>query len=1051
MSTAPDLFQGITQRLQRLFPPDVRARGNRYHDSGAVEFTRATERRLEALVFGSDVYEVQLDWDPDGMLSANCTCPYYGEGQRPCKHLWAALRAAENGAHSRSSRRPAQARPESPGHWSLRLPRLLRPAANQSAAPPGHEVSYVVEALDPRPAQSISLELLQRELKRNGQWGAYRPLRLPANGHDPLPPGLDPRVAALLVGSRPGEDWGYAVFGSSRYRLDGQLARLGLPVLCATGQCRLRRSPEGELEPLSWEDAPWQLWLEVAPDDDEYVVRASLRRGSEIQPLREAVLLLADGVVVMGAAAAPLEHQGRFAWLEDLWQHGELRLPRAQAADLLQALHLGAQQLHADLPEELRLEAAPGHPVPRLKVGHPRGPWAERLPAELSFDYSGVPVPRAAPGASIVHLEARRLTLRDLSAESAAYDRLRGLGFRRIAGGLELLPRRLPAAVTTLLSEGWQVEAEGRAYRTPSRSTLEVASGIDWFDVRGVVHFDERAVPLADVLAALRRGEKTVSLGDGGLGLLPEEWLQRYGLLASLGEQAQGGFRFRRSQAGLLDALLATQPEVRVDATFEKLQQALRSLSGVAAVQEPQGFHGQLRDYQRLGLGWMGFLERFGFGGCLADDMGLGKTVQVLALLQSRRAAAPGPGRLPSLVVAPRSLVFNWKDEALRFTPELRVLEHTGNGRSRKAADFGQADVVLTTYGTLRRDALLFKEARFDYAVLDEAQAIKNAGTDSAKAARLIRAEHRLALSGTPVENHVGELWSLLEFLNPGMAGRASVFGRRARELGDEQRELLARALRPFVLRRTKEQVASELPPKVEQTLFCELEGEQRRLYEDLRLHYQRTLLERVGRQGLGRSKIMVLEALLRLRQAACHPGLLDPRRRGQPGAKLETLLARLEELREEGHKALVFSQFTSYLAILRERLAERGWEHEYLDGRTRDRAARVKRFQEDPGCGLFLVSLKAGGLGLNLTAATYVFLLDPWWNPAVEAQAVDRTHRIGQARHVFAYRLIARGTVEEKVLELQSRKRGLAEALLGGDKGLLADLKPEDLELLLS
>jgi SNF2 family DNA or RNA helicase len=304
------------------------------------------------------------------------------------------------------------------------------------------------------------------------------------------------------------------------------------------------------------------------------------------------------------------------------------------------------------------------------------------------------------------------------------------------------------------------------------------------------------------------------------------------------------------------------------------------------------------------------------------------------------------------------------------------------------------------------------------------------------------------------VENHLGELWSIFEFLNPGMLGAASVFklaGPGARNPGEETRHLLAHALRPFILRRTKEQVARELPPKSEQTLFCELETPQRKLYNELRAHYRNSLLGMVATQGLAKSKIQVLEALLRLRQAACHPGLIDPKRRNDASAKLDVLLERLREVVAEGHKALVFSQFTSLLSLVRERLDESSMVYEYLDGATRDRQQRVERFQTDPDCSLFLISLKAGGLGLNLTAAEYVFLLDPWWNPAVEAQAVDRAHRIGQTNQVFAYRLIARDTVEEKILQLQSSKRDLAAAIIGEDNSLIRNLQREDLELLLS
>jgi SNF2 family DNA or RNA helicase len=408
----------------------------------------------------------------------------------------------------------------------------------------------------------------------------------------------------------------------------------------------------------------------------------------------------------------------------------------------------------------------------------------------------------------------------------------------------------------------------------------------------------------------------------------------------------------------------------------------------------------------------------------------------------------------PSLLVVPRSLAFNWKAEAARFAPQLRILDHTGQQRLKTTEHFDDYDLIITTYGTLRQDAVRFKDVEFDYVILDEAQAIKNAATASSKAARLLRGRNRLALSGTPVENHLGELWTLFDFLNPGLLGAASVFnltGLGARNPDEETRLLLSRALRPFILRRTKAQVAKDLPAKNEQTIYCEMESLQRKLYDELRDHYRRILMGIIDERGLKRAKIQVLEALLRLRQAACHPGLIDKKRTRESSAKLDLLLEQLPEVLDEGHKVLVFSQFTSLLAIVRERLDKEKIVYEYLDGRTRDRAARVERFQNDDGCKLFLISLKAGGLGLNLTAADYIFLLDPWWNPAVEAQAIDRAHRIGQTKNVFAYRLIARGTVEEKVLDLQNSKRELADAIINADHSLIRTLAREDLELLLS
>jgi SNF2 family DNA or RNA helicase len=380
------------------------------------------------------------------------------------------------------------------------------------------------------------------------------------------------------------------------------------------------------------------------------------------------------------------------------------------------------------------------------------------------------------------------------------------------------------------------------------------------------------------------------------------------------------------------------------------------------------------------------------------------------------------------------------------------VLNHTGIQRPREVSGLLGYDVVLTTYGTLRQDVALLKDVHFDYLILDEAQAVKNADTGSAKAVRLMQGEHRLALTGTPVENHLGELLSLFEFLNPGMLGSLwKPTAAQMRNPSPQTLQLLSRTLRPFILRRTKAQVAKELPPRQVQTLHCELGPVQRRLYDELRDAYRAKLLQGRSTPRRGQFTFQVLEALLRLRQAACHPGLIDREQAQAPSAKLEVLLPQLEEVLSAGHKVLVFSQFTSFLGLLRKQLEERCVRYESLDGRTRDRKARVERFQKDADCRLFLISLKAGGLGLNLTAADYVYLLDPWWNPAVEAQALDRAHRIGQTRTVFGYKLIARDTVEEKVLQLQAQKQRLAEGILGDDSRFVGGLTREDLELLLS
>ncbi|MEM1353722.1 MAG: DEAD/DEAH box helicase [Planctomycetota bacterium] len=742
------------------------------------------------------------------------------------------------------------------------------------------------------------------------------------------------------------------------------------------------------------------------------------------------------------------------------------------------------------------------------------------------------------------------LIRRNRRAERQAINACSTLGMRHItspSGDALLLHNRLmPNAVGSLLRRGWVVSADQRLIRTAGPPALSITSGIDWFELRGNVSFTgedgkTQQVALPEILAAARAGRNMVTLGDGTQGLLPQQWLEEHGLLTAMGQVNGDHVRFRSSQAAMLDALLDDKELIEVDQAFAQARERLRSFEGIESLDPAGDFLGSLRSYQRHGLGWLGFLRQFGMGGILADDMGLGKTVQVLAMVQARRLGeskhldelltlgenetnqSQELPKNPSIIVVPRSVVFNWVDEARKFTPGLKVLAYTGPDRDQHHEHFGDYDLIVTSYGLMRRDIEVLRQTDFDYAVLDEAQAIKNPQSQSAKAARLIQARHRLALTGTPIENHLGDLWSIFEYLNPGMLGSSAKFAELIRgatsargsggqatptpgalpmdmeadgaeaELaadlasggakpadGAEALRQIATALRPFILRRTKSQVLDDLPEKTEQTIICEMDPEQRRIYDQLRTYYRGNLMQQIDAasggkgnppptdgdtaqstssagKGLGRAAFMVLEALLRLRQAACHPALIDKTsavqfdRENVPSAKLDELEQRLDEIIDEGSKALVFSQFTSMLALIRKRLDQRGIKYAYLDGQTRNRKDVVQRFQTDPDLPVFLISLKAGGVGLNLTAAEYVFIMDPWWNPAVEAQAIDRTHRIGQKKPVFAYRLICEDTVEQRILELQSRKRDLADAVVGGEGNILANLSREDLERLLS
>jgi len=901
-----------------------------------------------------------------------------------------------------------------------------------------------------------------------------------------------------------------------RVVVSSQSAATHLAMLCETGRLVLQPEPRRNPDlvvPLVWDSGrPWEFALVLEPDDvastraetiadmaaeekplprpGRATLRGMLVRGSERKDLRTPRAILRSGLIVFEDRLARLTVTGTGGWMDQFERRGPIEFSGAQVDGLIDRLALLADLPRLELPSWTGWRIESGAPRPKLVLddsptvsldaeddpipldgdddGRPVRPSRRRstprvqLAGRIWFDYGGILIAADEPAGGATDPERRILVRRDRAAEREAVAMLPRYGGTApklgdaeadiVSHHVEIARARLDASVSQLAAAGWTVEVSGRRYRPAGSVAWNVTSGIDWFELSAAIDFGGVTADLPALLEALAKGSRSVELSDGSLGILPDSLAAQIEPMAVLAQKHDGRLRYGRIQMALLDALLAGQPQSHVDEAFERIREELSRGERPEAEDEPEGFQGTLRHYQREGLGWLTFLERMGLGGCLADDMGLGKTIQVLAMFVRRQTllTTGGIAHRPSLVIVPKSLVFNWIEEARKFAPSLRVLNYTGNARVDESAALVDHDIILTTYGTLRRDIVNHREIEFDYVVLDEAQSIKNAASQAAKACRLLRARHRLALTGTPVENHIGELWSIFEFLNPGQLGSATRL-KRFLAGGRTSSDVVARAVRPYLLRRTKTQVLSDLPEKTEQTLFCELGEEQRKAYDELREHYRLELSGRIGRMGIGRSRIAVLEALLRLRQTACHPGLVDPARLDDPAAKLDTLLEQLSEVIDEGHKVLVFSQFTSFLSIVRRRLDERAITYEYLDGKTTDRQARVQRFQEDAECRLFLVSLKAGGQGLNLTAADYIYILDPWWNPAVEAQAVDRAHRIGQTRRVFAYRLIARDTVEEKIVALQDRKRELAESIVRADETMVSSLTAEDVEMLLS
>ena len=1068
----------IPPEVSATFPSDTRDRGQQYFRRGVVRII-SVDHGIQATVRGSELYAVHIAPDERGQLSHECSCPAWGT-YGVCKHVWATLLAADSqrllrfdGLPRTRARGPGAVRPPELS-WKRKLQRIRDRVPEpiddtpQSAFPDDRRIVYVVDLVATRNLQrGLAVELAMQRRTPSGEWTSPKQFGLREDQWANAPDPLDRQIAQMLTGAL--SDMRPTGFGivNRRYYLEPSAFDTTLRLMCETGRCRVSIQGESDPLPLAWDQGePWELRVDIAPltpaapegtpnGASPLRVQGWLRRDDERMSLGDAALL-APGLVIAHGIASRVRDNVSHSLMVALADEGSIEVPAEEVGDLLRELHTLPSVPAIELAEGVPIREERPAPTPRIRLlPEPIVAWAAaKITAEVSFDYAGAIVNGKRRQLAVFDEGNRRIVRRDSAFERQALELLRELGFRdeydynEARHVARIVSTRLPRAIATLVGAGWHVETDEGQVRGGGELEVEVSSGIDWFELRGGAAFGNARATLPELLAALRQGRATVTLTDGTIGILPDAWTERLRALTGIGDTSGDAVRFGKAQVGLLDALLAAMPAAKVDEQFAHARRQLRSFETLEPADPPPSFNGELRAYQREGLAWLNFLQRFGFGGCLADDMGLGKTVQALALLEERRLARAGP----SLVVVPRSLLFNWRQEATRFTPGMRVLVHEGRDRARDVAAFADYDLVLVTYGTLRRDAPLLAEAEFDYAILDEAQAIKNATTETAKAARLLRAKHRLAMSGTPIENRIAELWSLFEFLNPGMLGAARVFKTLGiAEVGESGRSLIASAVRPFILRRTKEQVAPELPEKLEQTIYVELEPKERKRYDELRDHYRASLLGRIDREGMAKAKIHVLEALLRLRQAACHSGLLDASRMSESSSKFDLLVPQLAEIVAEGHKALVFSQFTSLLSLLKPQLEAEKLVYEYLDGQTHDREERVTRFQTDPACGIFLISLKAGGLGLNLTAADYVFLLDPWWNPAVEAQAIDRTHRIGQTRRVFASRLIARGTVEEKVLELQQSKRDLAEAIIGGDNSMMSRIRREDIELLLA
>ncbi|WP_069658950.1 DEAD/DEAH box helicase [Arcticibacter eurypsychrophilus] len=825
------------------------------------------------------------------------------------------------------------------------------------------------------------------------------------------------------------------------------------------------RFSNNSIRPVKVGSTRVQLFFTAIADDRFITIRILFKLdGNEINGIvRNGIILEFNNTLYLPAGVDDLQ-----VW--DKFSHGILKFPIADRLQVIRNLILPLQAKYdTQIDNSLNFETVRSEPIPHLLVSEFENKFLVLKPR---FQYDDLLIEYDEGLEYMQHKEgAIRIILRNKPQEKRLYDYLRTL-HPKFATQRTNLYYYLP--FDEVMKGNWflnmiqQVQEAGypvyglqdlKTFRYNTNiPTFDIKAGneIDWFDLKIEILWGDQQVPLKDIRKAILNKQEAILLDDGTLGLIPDEWLDQYGLMLKIGTEKNGRMQISKLHYSLLDDLGSKLNNEQIELEIAEKKKKLLTFNGVQTYKSPSAaINAQLRPYQTTGFQWLQALDDLGWGGCLADDMGLGKTLQAITFLQYLKEKNMASTQL---IVCPTSLIFNWENELNKFCPSLKYHTYYGNLRSFDDDHFEQFDIILTTYGVVRMDAAHFSTFNWHYIILDESQAIKNPDAQVTKVLQLLKAKNRIILSGTPVQNNTYDLFAQFNFINPGFLGQREFFKREFAnpidKFGDKLKsEQLRRMVHPFMLRRTKEQVATDLPDKTETILWCSMNKAQRSLYDEYKNHYRNMLLKKINEEGMGKSGIYVLEGLLRLRQICDHPSLIKTESEvTQESVKTDELMREIQE-NSGGHKLLVFSQFTEMLHIISKELDLAGLPYCYLDGSTpaNKRKDEVNRFQEDDQIKVFLISLKAGGVGLNLTAADYVYLVDPWWNPATEQQAIDRTHRIGQTRKIFAYKMICKDTVEEKILQLQQKKKSLADELINADSSFVKKLTKEDIEFLFS
>lgn len=1097
------------KEIYNYFSRSAMEKAHAYQAQGRVSGVEVSDdlSHVSSQVRGSESkkyrVEIQLEFNDDSLtdIDGDCSCPMAFN----CKHVAATLLEALNGkAHPvlaseslAQAAKPAKAQapsaPPVPGHevdtWIDSVGRAAR--SSDHAADESQRLLYCLHPSDgAMPYLAVSLRSVR--LRKGGDYAD--------NYTSPSPYEFKPERAPKYFRD---VDVDIVTEVHSRFRnyyAQGPYSEELLRRIVATGRAFWL---DHKRAPLSWGEAR-EGRIEWKPGSGRGVAPHLVVPGA-VALNAEPPVYVEETNGVIGPVQLGLPPRLACQFL------AAPSIPRAKLEEVSRRLSQRLPELHHGLlpvpPATAVLVDEDPRPVLRLKLGHigpsyyyyhkkseHAGPAAA---ASLSFRYGAFDIDPSQRASRLELFQGGQVYViaRRQGKEKQARKRLSDIGLADARQAFPLLDYRHATDLTLRDQRSWfdflalhaeQLRSDGFEILIDDDFPFRLAessgdfdaalesSGIDWFELALGIEIDGERRDLAPLLAALvsepgftperltqlaDKGERFfLSLADGRhLALAADRFLPL--VLALHGLQMSGAFvdgasgKVRLSRAEVVP-LLGVENEHFAFRSADNLRRlaGLLQTRGLTAPELPPSFRATLRTYQAQGVAWLDLLRESGLGGILADDMGLGKTVQILALIALEKAR----GHLgnPALVVAPTSLMTNWSAEAARFAPDLKVLVLHGADRKHKFDAIGDHDLVLTTYPLIARDRETLLAREWHMAVLDEAQTVKNPDAATTRWLRETKAKHRFCLTGTPMENHLGELWSIMSFANPGYLGDKAAFSRQWRtpieKRADKMRTTaLARRVKPFLLRRTKTEVATELPAKSEMVETILLEGPQRDLYDSIRLTMSRKVREAIAKRGLAKSHIVVLEALLRMRQACCDPALLklnDGVHR--PSAKLDRLIEMVGELLSEGRKIIVFSQFTSMLDLIRKRFDANDLRYSLLTGETRDRKAAIEAFQGG-AADVFLISLKAGGVGLNLTAADTVVIFDPWWNPAVEEQAIDRAYRIGQDKAVFVYRLVAAGTIEEKMDELKARKRALADGLFDRDGGIASALTESDVNAL--